>query len=196
MFRKFTFIFFLILTLLSPFIRAQKVALVLSGGGSRGAAHIGVIRALEENQIPIDYIVGTSIGAIVGSLYASGYTADEMEKLMDSEAFQRWVAGVMDDRYIYYYRKEDPNGGWVSLDFDFSKKLTSQIPTNLISPYEMDYAFLQILGTSSAACNNNFDHLMIPFRCVVSDVDSTQKIVLGKGSQQCRAGFHEYSFCF
>jgi NTE family protein len=165
----------------SPFIRAQKVALVLSGGGSRGAAHIGVIRALEENQIPIDYIVGTSIGAIVGSLYASGYTADEMEKLMDSEAFQRWVAGIMDDRYIYYYRKEDPNGGWVSLDFDFRKKLTSQLPTNLISPYEMDYAFLQILGTSSAASNNNFDQLMIPFRCVVSDVDSTQKIVLGKG---------------
>jgi NTE family protein len=181
MFRKFTFIFLLILTLLSPFVRAQKVALVLSGGGSRGAAHIGVIRALEENQIPINYIVGTSIGAIVGSLYASGYTADEMEKLMDSEVFQRWVAGVIDDRYIYYYRKEDPNGGWVSLDFDFRKKLTSQLPTNLISPYEMDYAFLQILGTSSVACNNNFDHLMIPFRCVVSDVDSTQKIVLGKG---------------
>jgi len=181
MFRKFTFIFLLILTLPSTFIQAQKVALVLSGGGSRGAAHIGVIRALEENQIPIDYIIGTSIGAIVGSLYASGYTADEMEKLMDSEAFQRWVAGVMDDRYIYYYRKEDPNGGWVSLDFDFRKKLTSQLPTNLISPYEMDYAFLQILGPSSAACNNNFDHLMIPFRCVVSDVDSTQKLVMGKG---------------
>jgi NTE family protein len=181
MFRKFTFIFLLILTLPSTFIQAQKVALVLSGGGSRGAAHIGVIRALEENQIPIDYIIGTSIGAIVGSLYASGYTADEMEKLMDSETFQRWVAGVMDDRYIYYYRKEDPNGGWVSLDFDFRKKLTSQLPTNLISPYEMDYAFLQILGPSSAACNNNFDHLMIPFRCVVSDVDSTQKLVMGKG---------------
>ena len=181
MFRKLTFIFLFILTVLSPFIRAQKVALVLSGGGSRGAAHIGVIRALEENKIPISYIVGTSIGAIVGSLYASGYTADEMEKLMASEAFQRWVAGAVDDQYIYYYRKEDPNGGWVSLDFDFRKKLTSQLPTNLISPYEMDYAFLQILGTSSAACKNNFDQLMIPFRCVVADVDSTQKIVLGKG---------------
>ena len=136
---------------------------------------------MEENQIPIDYIVGTSIGAIVGSLYASGYTPDEIEKLMSSEDFQSWVAGVMDDRYIYFYRKEDPNAGWVSLDFDFRKKLTSQLPTNLISPYEMDYAFFQILGTASAACNNNFNHLMIPFRCVVSDVDSTQKIILGKG---------------
>jgi len=181
MFRNFTFVVLLISFLLSPSLRAQKVALVLSGGGSKGVAHIGVIRALEENHIPINYIVGTSIGAIVGSLYASGYTADEMEHLMDSEAFQRWVAGVMDDRYIYYYRKEDPNGGWVSMDFAFTKKLTSQLPTNLISPYEMDYAFLQILGTASAACRSNFDSLMIPFRCVVADVDSTQKIVLGKG---------------
>ncbi len=179
--RNITIILLLILTFLALSIRAQKVALVLSGGGSRGAAHIGVIRALEENHIPINYIVGTSIGAIVGSLYASGYTADEMEQLIASEAFQRWAAGVMDDRYIYYYRKEDPNGGWVSLDFDFKKKLTSQLPTNLISPYEMDFAFLQILGPASAACNYNFDNLMIPFRCVVSDVDSTQKIILGKG---------------
>ena len=181
MLRKFTFIVLLIITFLSISLRAQKVALVLSGGGSKGVAHIGVIRALEENHIPINYIVGTSIGAIVGSLYASGYTADEMEKLMDSEDFQHWVAGVMDDRYIYYYRKEDPNGGWVSLDFDFRKKLTSQLPTNLISPYEMDYAFLSILGPASAACHGNFDNLMIPFRCVVSDVDSTQKIVMGRG---------------
>jgi NTE family protein len=181
MFRNFVFVFFLISISLSPSIRAQKVALVLSGGGSRGAAHIGVIRALEENHIPIDYIVGTSIGAVVGSLYSSGYTADEMEQLMDSETFKRWAAGVMDDRYIYYYRKEDPNGGWVSMDFDFNKKLTSQLPTNLISPYEMDFAFLQILGPASAACNSNFNNLMIPFRCVVSDVDSTQKIILSKG---------------
>ena len=123
MFRKFIPFLFLLLSMASPAARAQKVALVLSGGGSRGAAHIGVIRALEENHIPISYIVGTSIGAIVGSLYAIGYTADEMEKLLDSEDFQRWAAGVADDRYIYYYRKEDPNGGWVSLDFDFRKKL-------------------------------------------------------------------------
>ena len=74
------------------------MALVLSGGGSRGAAHIGVIRALEENHIPIDYIAGTSIGAIVGSLYAIGYTPDEMEKLLDSDEFKRWAAGIIDEQ--------------------------------------------------------------------------------------------------
>ena len=79
MLRRSALILILMLTFLSLSIRAQKVALVLSGGGSRGAAHIGVIRAMEENHIPINYIVGTSIGAIVGSLYESGYTPDEIE---------------------------------------------------------------------------------------------------------------------
>ena len=59
-------------------LNAQKVGLVLSGGGAKGAAHIGVIKALEENGIPIDYITGTSIGSIIGSLYAMGYSPEEM----------------------------------------------------------------------------------------------------------------------
>ncbi|MBP7486137.1 MAG: patatin-like phospholipase family protein, partial [Parabacteroides sp.] len=63
----------LFLMLLQP-LSAQRVGLVLSGGGAKGAAHIGVIKALEENNIPIDYIAGTSIGSIIGSLYAMGYT--------------------------------------------------------------------------------------------------------------------------
>jgi NTE family protein len=162
-------------------VTAQKVALVLSGGGARGAAHIGVIRALEENHIPIDYIAGTSIGAIVGSLYAIGYTPDEMEKLLDSEAFMRWASGVIDEQYVYYYRKEDPNSSWVSLDINFKKKLTSQLPSNLISPYEMDFAFMQLLAPAAAACNYNFNNLVIPFRCVVSDVDSTKTMVMKNG---------------
>ena len=66
---------------------AQKVGLVLSGGGAKGAAHIGVIKALEENGIPIDYITGTSAGAIVGSLFAMGYTPEEKVRVMLSEEF-------------------------------------------------------------------------------------------------------------
>ena len=131
--------------------------------------------------MPIDYIVGTSIGAIVGGLYAGGYTPDEIENLMDSEEFKHWAGGIMNDNYVYFYRKEDPNGSWISLDFDFRKKLTSQLPTNLISPYEMDFAFMKIFSPLSAACDGNFNNLMIPFRCVVADVDSTAKIILSKG---------------
>ena len=65
-------------------LQAQKVGLVLSGGGAKGMTHIGIIRALEENNIPIDYITGTSMGAIIGSLYAMGYSPDDMEALLRS----------------------------------------------------------------------------------------------------------------
>lgn len=182
-------IFVLIFQILIPFLLihgsiplfGQKVALVLSGGGSRGVAHIGVIRALEENHVPIDYIAGTSIGAIIGCLYALGYTPDEMERLVDSDDFKRWIAGIMDDQYVYYYRKEDPNASWVSMDINFNKKLTSQLPTNFISPYEMDFAFMELIAPGAAACNYNFNDLFIPFRCVASDVDSTKVIVMHHG---------------
>ena len=70
------------LLILSFSISAQRVGLVLSGGGARGLAHIGLIKALEDNNIPIDYITGTSMGAIVASLYAMGYTTDEMVGLV------------------------------------------------------------------------------------------------------------------
>ena len=63
-------------------LSAQKVGLVLSGGGAKGLTHIGIIRALEENNIPIDYVAGTSMGAIVGSLYAMGYSPDDMERII------------------------------------------------------------------------------------------------------------------
>ena len=74
-------------------LRCQKVGLVLSGGGARGVAHLGVLRALEEAQIPVDYVCGTSMGAIMGALYASGYSVDEIEKIFYSEEFQYWLTG-------------------------------------------------------------------------------------------------------
>ena len=84
--RKITVIIALFLAAIQ-IVSAQKVGLVLSGGGAKGAAHIGVIKALEENNIPIDYITGTSIGAIIGSLYAMGYSPEEMLELMLSKEF-------------------------------------------------------------------------------------------------------------
>ena len=86
----------LLLVVMFPFVaysennRQQSVGLVLSGGGAKGIAHIGVIKALEENNIPIDYITGTSMGAIVGGLYAAGYTPEEMMELIKSPGFANW----------------------------------------------------------------------------------------------------------
>ena len=106
--KHYLYILFLLFLLLSP-IHAQKVGLVLSGGGAKGLTHIGIIRALEENGIPIDYIAGTSMGAIVGSLYAMGYSPDEMEALLKSDDFKRWYSGNVEEKYIYYFKKNSSN---------------------------------------------------------------------------------------
>ncbi len=160
---------------------SQRVALVLSGGASKGGAHIGVIRALEEQKVPISYIAGTSIGAIIAGMYASGFTPDEMEKLMDSEEFQQWASGVIDEQYIYFYRKEDPNASWISTNFNFSRKLSSILPSQLIKTHEIDYRFMTMFSPANAVCQGDFDHLMVPFRCVASDIDSTEAMILRNG---------------
>lgn len=86
-------------------LQAQKVGLVLSGGGAKGMTHIGIIRALEENNIPIDYITGTSMGAIIGSLYAMGYSPDDMEALLRSPDFKRWYSGKVEPKYGIILRR-------------------------------------------------------------------------------------------
>lgn len=85
-----------------------KVGLVLSGGGAKGMTHIGIIRALEENNIPIDYIAGTSMGAIIGSLYAMGYSPDDMVELLKSEDFKRWYSGEVEEKYVYHSKRIFP----------------------------------------------------------------------------------------
>ena len=82
-------LFFFIFSLLSSvFVSGQKVGLVLSGGGANGLAHLGVIQALEENNIPIDYITGTSSGAFVGAMYSAGYSVEEMKAFFLSDLFK------------------------------------------------------------------------------------------------------------
>ena len=82
---------------------AQSVGLVLSGGGAKGCTHVGVIKALEEHNIPIDYVTGTSIGSIIGALYSMGYTPEEMESLISSEMFNTWLKGRVDEKEKFYF---------------------------------------------------------------------------------------------
>src|SRR6187397_3537280 len=86
---------------------AQKVGLVLSGGGAKGLAHIGVLKALEENGIPIDNIVGTSMGGIIGGCYAAGMSPDQIEQMVLSKDFLRWINGLPETGYNYYYHQSD-----------------------------------------------------------------------------------------
>ena len=99
-----------LLLLIAPVAESQKVGLVLSGGGAKRMCPHRVIRAMEENGIPIDYIAGTSMGAVVGALYAMGYSPDDMENLLASDEFRTWASGRIDEKSIYYFKrkKNDP----------------------------------------------------------------------------------------
>ncbi len=178
-------IIMLMLSMIAHHGMSQRVALVLSGGGSKGLVHVGVLQALEEYDIPIDYIVGSSMGAIVGGLYASGYSPDSIAAMLTSDKFTRWASGVMEDRYTYYFKQKDPDASWVSIKFnydDVTKKLSGRLPTNLvIPPYEMDFNLLELFAGASAAAGYNFNDLFIPFRCMASDIDFNRSVVLSEG---------------
>ena len=160
-----------------------KVGLVLSGGGAKGIAHIGVIQAFEENGIPIDYITGTSMGAIVGSLYASGYTPAEMIELIASPGFADWSTGKINPDYLYYFLSEPTTPSLIKINLGKdSTHVKSVLPMSLINPIPMNMAFLDIYSRYTAQCGGDFNRLFVPFRCVTSDVYAKHKVVLSKGS--------------
>lgn len=161
---------------------AQSIGLVMSGGGARGLAHIGVIKVLEENNIPIDYVAGTSMGAIVAALYSMGYTPDEMIKKIKSDDFQRWYTGTMDQRYMFYFRKNNDVPDMLRINFDIKDSLQIVKPSmNLVKATPMNLGFLEIFAGPNAACEGNFDNLMVPFRCVASDVYNKKQVIFSKG---------------
>ena len=86
-----------------------KVGLVLSGGGAKGAAHIGVLKYIEEAGIPIDYIAGTSMGSIVGGMYALGYTSDEILDLISNVDWGNLISNEVDRKKISFTRKQESN---------------------------------------------------------------------------------------
>lgn len=165
-------------------LQAQRVGLVLSGGGAKGAAHIGVIKAFEENEIPIDYITGTSIGAIIGSLYAMGYTPDEMLQLMLSKEFGYWQTGTVEDDYMYYFQKPDPTPEMAHFSIDMSDSLqikTNFLPQSLINPIQMNQAFMALYAQATAKAAWNFDNLFVPFRCIGSDIYNKKPVIFKNG---------------
>ena len=164
----------------------EKVGLVLSGGGAKGIAHVGVIKALEDNDIPIDYVTGTSMGAIVGSLYSCGWSPERMMNMFTSQDFRNWSTGTVNKNLEYYLNTPAPSPKWLSLNINFkdsANNLMSQIiPTSLVNPIPMNIEFLEIFSPYTEQCGGNFDKLFVPFRCVTSDVYSKHKIVLKSGS--------------
>lgn len=167
--------------------KPMSVGLVLSGGGAKGIAHIGVIRALEENDIPIDYITGTSMGSIVGGLYACGYTPDEMMALILSEDFSYWSTGRIDPSKVYYFSRETQLPTMYTFDIntrknDSVRRAEDAVPASLINPLPMNFAFMDLFARYTAQCKGDFNNLMVPFRCVASDVSAGHKVVHSSGN--------------
>ena len=162
---------------------AQKVGIVLSGGGARGAAHIGVIKALEENNIPIDYITGTSVGAIVGSMYAMGYTPDEILELMLSDEFGYWQSGTVEHDYIYHFKKPDETPQFLSFSLNMKDSVMFEgiLPGSLINPIQMNQAFMELYAQATAKAVWNFDNLFVPFRCMGADIYGKRSITFRNG---------------
>ena len=160
----------------------QSVGLVLSGGGSKGLAHIGVIKALEEEQIPIDYIGGTSMGAIVGACYAMGLTTDEMINIVKSDDFNYWMSGVIEEEYNYYFKAEYPEPDIFSLGIDLKDTVPkTRLPLSYIPNHLMDFAFMEIFARASAAAGYDFDSLFVPFLCNCVDISNKKEVVFRTG---------------
>ena len=114
-------------------LHAQKIGLVLSGGGASGMCHVGVLKALEENNIPIDYICGTSIGGLIGAYYAIGYSPQEIEKLVRTPFFGSIQKGELPVKYEYMSKKREEFAGWVTFKYDFRDDYLKNLPTNVIN---------------------------------------------------------------
>lgn len=177
---RFIFIFLLVSAPLLSF--SQGVGLVLSGGGATGFAHIGVIKALEENHIPINYITGTSSGALIGAMYSSGYSPDEIIDYVLSNRFQLLANGKLEPNFEFLLRKDKPNASGISFSFRIDSLFKNSLPTNFIRPELLDYEMLRIFGTNSSSIGNNFDSLFVPFRCVASDIVAKKSVVFSKGN--------------
>lgn len=172
----------LTLLLINQSINSQTVGLVLSGGGAKGLAHIGVIKALEENQIPIDYVTGTSMGAIVGALYAMGYTPDEMIEIFKSKDFHYWSTGEIDENQRFTANNNFDDASILNFEVRIdSSFLKPVLPSHIISTHQMDLAFISLFASGTAISNGNFDSLFIPFRCVASDIQNKSQVLFKSG---------------
>ncbi len=158
--------------------KTLKIALVLSGGGARGMAHIGVLKAFEEEGIPVDLIVGSSIGSVVGGFYAAGYNADQLTAIFKQIDWENLFSDQTQRTNLFWAQKYSPRKHFLELRFD---KGVPYIPPSL-SPGQkiFDIIYSRLLSANFQSAND-FDKLRIPFRAVATDLISGERVVLAKG---------------
>ena len=160
----------------------NKTAVVLSGGGVRGTAHIGVLKALEEYNIKPDFIVGTSIGALIGGLYAVGYNANQIDSIFNEINWNSIIRlGYENKRQkVFYYEKDIEDKSILSIQFNNFKFVPREsISTgNLLNEFIRKY----ILASEDYYAENDFDKLKIPFRAVATDLAKGGSVAIKSGN--------------
>lgn len=155
-----------------------RVGLVLGGGGARGAAHIGVLRELERHRVPIDAIAGTSMGAIIGGLYATGMSVDELQHVVETLDWADTMSDKPPRNDLSFRRKQDD--AQFPIDLELGLRGTELVlPMGLIQGQELDLVLRELtIGVSGIS---DFDALPIPFRAVASDIERGEAVILGEG---------------
>lgn len=175
------FIITILLVVVGLGIRAQSVGVVFSGGGAKGLYHIGILKALEENNIPIDYVAGTSMGSIVAGLYAIGYTPQQMNDLFVSDLVKVWMSGKIEPKYAFFYKQQTPAASMISVNIDRNKLGVKALSGSLIPSHAIDVTFNELFAGATALTKGDFDKLFVPFRCVAADVYHRKELVFKKG---------------
>ena len=155
-----------------------RIGLVLSGGGARGAAHIGVLKVLEEMRVPVDAIAGTSMGAVVGGLYASGLSARDIEKIVTSINWQDAFRDRPPREDLDLRRKEEDETFLVKYHFGL-RDGHIVVPKGLIQGQKLTETLRRL--TLPVARITDFDALPTPFRAVATDIESGDSVVIGSG---------------
>lgn len=171
------FLLFLPLSIFSQQKEDLKIGLVLSGGGAKGLAHIGALKVLEDAGIRIDYIGGSSMGAIVGGLYAAGYSAAELDSIFHATNFNILIQDDLPRSAKTFYEKEDSEKYAITLPFD---NFRLQFPSGL-SKGQNIYNLMSRL-TMHVSNVRDFSNLPIPFFCVAADIETGQEVILDHGS--------------
>ncbi|MEJ0031117.1 MAG: patatin-like phospholipase family protein [Bacteroidota bacterium] len=172
---------------------SQKVGLVLSGGGAKGIAHVGVLKALEENEIPIDYVTGTSMGGIVAGCYAAGMSPQQIEEIMLSKEFIGWVTGRLEQGYNYYYNRPDDNPSVLKINLSLDSTFNFNLNSSIANDLSLNFALAEVMAQPAAIARGNFDSLFVPLRVVAADVFTQTEVIFEVRKFERRSSSHTNS---
>lgn len=158
-------------------ITRPKIGIALSGGGARGIAHIGVLKALEELQVPIDYIAGTSMGSIAGGLYASGFSSEELRQAVELIDWNK-VFNLKVERNQLSYREKQNQRHFFQLDIGLNNENSLSVPSGFLGGQNL---FLALKRLTKGIQLDNFSKLPIPFKAVAVDINTAKTYLLEKG---------------